>query len=1098
MSHAFRTSITAHRRSFAAVTRALGTVTVLAVLSACGGGDGPAGPGPVARVSVSIGSVTLNAIGAMQSATATARDANNEVVPGAVFSWTSDDATIAAVTPNGASANITAVGNGATVIRAKVGTVSADIPVQVLGVRAIQVNPVTASIRAGDSQPFSATFDADAGVSTAVTWTSSEPSIAIVNTSGIVTGVLPGTAIIRATSVADPRRSAAGTILVTPARGVVLSPTSANLATAETRTLQVTVNIEAGLSTNVTWRTSAPAVATVSNAGLVRAIAFGTTTITAVSIADTLLKGTATINVVPVIRSVAVAPATGSLFINLTQQLTATVVAEGNLANTVTWRSNNPGVVSVSATGLATAVATGSATITALSTVDTTKQASATVTVNARPISVAIVQRVIGINPGTSTTLTANVSADPGVSTAVTWTSSAPNIASISAAGLVSAVAGGTTLITATSQADVSKRDTVTVTVVPKLATSWTSSRANGILYDDLVSVVAFNNFSAFAINSINGGISGGDIYRFDGTNWTLSASGSAFNTRFLAVHGNSANSLIAVGTNGVIARWNGTTWSPTPSGTTRTLRGVFIETPTTAFVVGDNGTVLRFDGITWTPLTSGSTKQLNGVWSAGLAAFIVGDGGEVLRFNGTTITRQTVPFADDLNAISGVSGGAVTAVGDFGGILRFDGTTWTLVNSNGVLDDFSTISGNASNGSRTYLGGQNGVYQLDGTSLTSSAASYPVSVLGISVDPSGTAWAVGQRGSVQRVTGSTWTTLNFAPDLLDVWTTSATNAWAVGEYGFVYRWNGSTWTRQSTPSLANLYTVWGASASDAFAGGDNGTLLRWNGSAWTSMTFPSTARVFALWGSSSSNVFAVTDIGEILRFNGTTWTPQTTAPGGATLLSVYGVSANDVYATGTGGLIMRFNGTAWSTLTTPSVTTTLFGVWMSGGNNIATVGASQDGTSGFAYNFNGTAWAPYGIGTAKALTSVWGPSVFDIYATGDAGTILRFNGATWQAMASGTTDLLWAISGAPDASGGAFAVGYNSTITTGSIAGASAAAQMRSAGRIAGGSLEPSAAARSDRKSSGPAPTGPERRNRVALTRSLNARLTPIGPRRR
>ena len=1099
MSKTLRTAFAALRRPFHGASNPLVALTVLGVLTACGGGDGPSAVGPVARVSVSIGSVTLNAIGASQTATATARDANNVIVPGAVFSWTSDDATIAGVTPNGASATITAVGNGATVIRAKVGTISADIPVQVLGVRAIQVNPVTASIRAGDSQPFSATFDADAGVSTAVIWTSSEPTIATVSTSsGIVTGVLPGTAIIRATSVADPRKSAIGTILVTPARGVVLSPASVNLATAETRTLQVMVNIEAGLSTNVTWRSSAPAVATVSNTGLVRAVAFGTTTITAVSVADTLLKGTATINVVPVIRSVAVAPTTGSLFINLTQQLTATVVAEGNLANTVTWRSNNPGVVSVNAAGLATAVATGSATITALSTVDTTKQASATLTVNARPISVAIVQRVVGINPGTSTTLTANVIGDPGVSTAVTWTSSTPTVASVSSAGLVSAITGGTTLITATSQADISKRDTVTVIVVPKLATSWTSSRANGILYDDLVSVMAFNNFSAFAINSINGGASGGDIYRYDGTDWTLSASGSAFNTRFLAVQGNSANDLMAVGTNGVIARWNGTTWSPMPSGTTRTLRGVFIESATIAFAVGDNGTALRFDGIVWAPLSSGSTKQLNGVWSSGLTTFIVGDGGEVLRYSGTTMTRQTVPFADDINAISGVAGGAITAVGDFGGILRFDGTTWTLVNSNGVLDDFSSVSGNASNGSRMYIGGQNGVYQLNGSTLTSAAASYPVSVLGVSVDAAGSAWAVGQRGSIQRFSGSAWTTLNFAPDLLDVWTTSATNAWTVGEYGFIYRWNGSTWTRQAAPSLANLYTVWGASATDAFAGGDNGTMLRWNGSAWASMTFPSAARVFALWGSSSSNVFAVTDIGEILRFNGTTWTTQATAPGGATLLSVYGVSANDVYATGTGGLIMRFNGTAWSTLTTPSVTTTLFGVWMSGGNNIAAVGANQDGTSGFAYNFNGSAWAPYGIGTAKALTSVWGPSVFDIYATGDAGTILRYNGATWLSMPSGTTDLLWAISGAPDASGGAFAVGYNSTITTGSAAGASAAAMMSSVGRMARGSLDPSAAALSDRKASGPAPTGLERRSRAALAHSANARLSTIGPRRR
>lgn len=1030
------------------------------VIAACGGGDGATGTGPVSRIVVSINGITLNAIGATQTATATARDANDKVVTDAVVSWTSDDASIASVTVANGTASITAVGNGATVVRARVGSVSADIAVQVLGVRAIQVNPATASIRAGDSQPFSATFDADPGVSTAVVWTSNEPSIATVNTSGIVTGVTPGNAVIRATSVADPRKSATGTILVTPARGVVVTPTSADLATAETRTLQVIVNIEPGLSTAVTWRSSAPAVATVSGAGLVRAVAFGTTTITAVSVADTLLRGTATINVVPVVRGITVAPTTSTLNIGLTQQLTATVNAEGSLPKTALWRSNNPGVATVSATGLVTAVAVGSATISALATADTTKVATAAVQVAPRPITVSIVQRVVGLNPGNTSTLTATVNGDPGISSAVTWTSSAPAVASITQAGLVTALTGGTTLITATSQADNTKRDTVTVTVVPKLATAWTSSRLNGLLYDDMVGVIAFNNFSAFVINSINGGASGGDIYRYDGTNWTLSASGASFGTRFLAVQGTAADNLMAVGTNGVIVRWNGTTWTAMTSGTTQALRGIWIENATTAYAVGDAGTALRWNGTAWAALTTNSTKRLNGVWSSGLNAVMVGDGGEVLRYNGTTVAKQTVPIADDLNAVSGVSGGAITAVGDFGGILRFDGTTWTLVNSNGVLDDFSSISGNSANGGRMYIGGQNGVYQLDGTTLTSAAANYPIAILSVNVDPFGNAWAVGQRGSIQRLVGSTWTTLNFAPDLLDVWTTSATNAVAVGEYGFVYRWNGTTWARQVTPTLANLYAVWGASANDAFAGGDNGTMLRWNGSTWVTMTLPSTGRIFGLWGANASNVYAVTDVGEVLRYNGTTWTLSTTAPANTTLLSVYGASANDVYVVGTNGLVMRFNGTAWSTLSAPDPTNTLFGIWLSGSNNLATVGANQDGTTGFAYNYNGSAWSPYTIGASKALTSVWGPSVFDIYATGDAGTILRYNGTTWTTMTTGTTDLLWAISGAPDASGGAFAVGYNSTIAVGSSTGAAAAMTARSRPALRG-SLEPSAAAK-------------------------------------
>jgi len=1063
-----------------AVVRALTSIGIGALLSACGGGDGPSGPGPVSRVELSIPAITLNTIGGTQTATATPRDASGAAVTTATVTWSSDDPAVASVTANGTTGTITAVGPGATVIRARVGTLGADLPVQVLGVRAIQVNPSNASIRAGDSQPFSATFDADPGVSTAVTWSSSDNAVATVAATGVVTGVTPGTATIRATSVADPRRSATGIITVTPARGVSLSPTLVTLATSEQRTMLATVSIEPGLSTAVTWRTSAPAVATVTQAGVVRGVAFGTTTITAVSVADTNLKGTATVNVVPVIRSVAVAPTTATLFIGNTQQLAATVVAEGSLPSTVTWQSGTPSVATVSASGLVTAVAVGTATITAASTADPSKTASATITVAPRPISVAITQRVVGLNPGTSTTLTATVSADPGVSTAVTWTSATPAVATITQGGVVTGVAGGTSLITATSQADNSKRDTVTVTVVPRLASSWSAARINGILYDDLISVIAFNNFSAFAVNSINGGASGGDIYRYDGTNWTLSASGAAFGTRFLSVHGLAANNLMAVGTNGVIVRWNGTAWTPMTSGTTRTLRSVFMEDAAVAYTVGDNGTALRWNGTNWIALTTASTGRLNGVWGAGQRVIMVGDLGEVLRYNGTSVVRETVPFGDDLNAVAGFPGGIVTAVGDFGGVLQYDGTTWTLISSNGVLDDFYSVSGLNTGGGRMYIGGSNGVYQLDAGVLTSASASYPVSVLDVHVDPAGSVWATGQRGSVQRLTTGTWTTLALAPDLLDVWTTAANNAWAVGEYGFVYRWNGTTWTRQNTPSLANLYTVWGASSTEAFAGGDKGTILRFNGTTWSTMTVPSTARVFGMWGSSASNVFAVTDIGEILRFNGTTWALQTTSPGSATLLSVYGVSANEIYATGTSGLVMRYNGTSWSTFSSPGAAATLFGIWMSGNTNIVSIGADLDGLIGYAFGYNGTSWSPFTIGSAPALTSVWGASVFDVYASGDLGTILRFNGATWQPMTTGTTDLLWSVSGAPDATGGAFAVGYNTTIVTGSNAGAAIASSMRAS--TARRSLEPSALARADRKASGAAARGIARRNRAAL----------------
>lgn len=62
--------------------------------------------------------------------------------------------------------------------------------------------------------------------------------------------------------------------------------------------------------------------------------------------------------------------------------------------------------------------------------------------------------------------LGANVTAGSGTSTAVTWDSSESSVASIDANGVLTANSPGTTTITATSTVDVSKSDSIVVTVV--------------------------------------------------------------------------------------------------------------------------------------------------------------------------------------------------------------------------------------------------------------------------------------------------------------------------------------------------------------------------------------------------------------------------------------------------------------------------------------------------------------------------------------------------------------------------------------------------------------------------------------------------------
>lgn len=81
-------------------------------------------------------------------------------------------------------------------------------------VASVSVTPTTASIAVAATRQLSASA-LPSGASQDVTWSSSAPSIATVNSSGLVTGVAAGSAVITATSVSDPTKTATSAITVT-------------------------------------------------------------------------------------------------------------------------------------------------------------------------------------------------------------------------------------------------------------------------------------------------------------------------------------------------------------------------------------------------------------------------------------------------------------------------------------------------------------------------------------------------------------------------------------------------------------------------------------------------------------------------------------------------------------------------------------------------------------------------------------------------------------------------------------------------------------------------------------------------------------------
>jgi hypothetical protein len=158
-----------------------------------------------------------------------------------------------------------------------------------------------------------------------------------------------------------------------PVVSVEVTPASADLLVGGTVQLTATaLNAEGEPlpGRTATWATDAPSVATVSTTGLVKGEGAGSATITATIEGKSGTSSvTVTVNTVPV-ASVEVTPATTSVAVGGTVQLTATAkdaAGQPLTGRAFTWSSDAQSIATVSASGLVTGHAEGPATITATS-----------------------------------------------------------------------------------------------------------------------------------------------------------------------------------------------------------------------------------------------------------------------------------------------------------------------------------------------------------------------------------------------------------------------------------------------------------------------------------------------------------------------------------------------------------------------------------------------------------------------------------------------------------------------------------------------------------------------------------------------------------
>jgi uncharacterized protein YjdB len=476
---------------------AIGTATITAT------SEGKIGTATVSVTPVPVGSVTVSpattsvTVGLTTPLTAVVRDANGLVVTGRLVTWTSSNTAAATVSATGVvtgvalgSATITATSEG------KFGTSA--VTVVAVAVGSVTVAPATVSVNEGLTTQLVATVkDANGIVVTdrPVTWTSSNTAKATVSSTGLVTGTGGGTATITATSEAKTGTSTV-TVVAVPVGTVTLAPSTSNVIIGQTTTLTPTVKDQNGtvvLSRVVTWTSSNNAIATVSSAGVVTGVALGgPVTITATSEGK---SGTASVTVIVApVGSVTVSPPTPTIVVAATTTLTALVKDVNGTVVTnrvVTWSSGSPLVASVTSAGVVTGLLPGTATITATS---EGVQGSAVVTVTLAPVAtITISPTTASVASGSTTPFTATLKdANGNVLTGrvVTWASSAPTIATVSATGVATGLLVGSTNITATSEGKTSPASTLTVTPGP-VATVHVTPAAPSIAVNATVQLTA-------------------------------------------------------------------------------------------------------------------------------------------------------------------------------------------------------------------------------------------------------------------------------------------------------------------------------------------------------------------------------------------------------------------------------------------------------------------------------------------------------------------------------------------------------------------------------------------------------------------------------
>ncbi|MBQ8382902.1 MAG: Ig-like domain-containing protein [Clostridia bacterium] len=298
---------------------------------------------------------------------------------------------------------------------------------------------------------------------TTVIWSSSDPSIVAVDYDGLLTGISDGSAVITATTP-DEAYTATCTVTVSSVLTNIVFE-NANVGMEKGTEITLTPILTPANITNVklTWMSDNPKVATVKD-GVVTAVGNGSTSII-VSDESGLHTAVCTVTVTTTVTGVTLDVESDTITMSKgdSRTLAANVIPADASDPGLTWTSNMPDIVEVSANGTITAKAGGAANITV--TTANGLQASCTVVVNSPVVGITLDQTEVVIGVGETLQLVATIDPADANLQDVSWGCSDLSVVNVDNTGALLGLKTGTVEVTVTT-IDGNLTATCTVTVI--------------------------------------------------------------------------------------------------------------------------------------------------------------------------------------------------------------------------------------------------------------------------------------------------------------------------------------------------------------------------------------------------------------------------------------------------------------------------------------------------------------------------------------------------------------------------------------------------------------------------------------------------------